>query len=230
MKLLSINTTDNIMEVALSCGEKIYSLSKDVRINDYEGVVFLIEKILKKSKIRLNQIDNFGICTGPGSFTGMRIGLSVMKALAYSVNKPLIGFNSLDLLAWSVKNRFSGLLCVMQDAKRNNVYSALFSRNKILSRISPYLLVDINNLLKKTQESNKEDKDLYFYGNAISLYQDDIKKLFPNSKILPDCDTKLKAESIISLTEENINKKSNSFKLLPFYMYPKDCQVRKPIK
>jgi len=230
MKILSINTTDNIMEVALSFGERIYSLKRDIRINDYEGIVFLIDLVLKKAKLRLSQIDYFGVCTGPGSFTGMRIGISVMKALAYSTGKPLIGFGSLDLLAWAVKDKFSSLLCVMQDAKRNNIYSAVFSRNKNISRISPYLLLDINRLLNKIKELNKENADLYFCGNVALFYQDKIERMFPNSKFLQDKDINLKAEAIISLTKENIKKKSNSFKLLPFYMYPKDCQVRKPIR
>ncbi|MFH1621519.1 MAG: tRNA (adenosine(37)-N6)-threonylcarbamoyltransferase complex dimerization subunit type 1 TsaB [Candidatus Omnitrophota bacterium] len=230
MKLLSIDTTDNIMDVALSSKGEFISLSEDVRINDYEGIVLLIEKALKKSKLRLDKIDHFGVCTGPGSFTGIRIGLSVMKALAYSANKPLIGFNSLDLLARIVKDKFSGSLCVIQDAKRKNIYSAIYNKNKNLSRISPYLLVDIDSLLKKIKALHQKDEDLYFYGNVTLLYQDDIKKLFPNSKILHDSDTKLKAEAIISLTKHNIIKKSNAFKLLPFYMYPKDCQVSKPIK
>ncbi len=230
MKILAINTTSGVIDVVLSSDKKISSIERDMRFNDYEGVVTLISLILKKSRLKLGQIDYFGVCTGPGSFTGMRIGLSVMKALSYSTGKPLVGFGSLDLLACIVKDKFKGLLCIMQDARRNNIYSSIFNNNNKLSRISPYLLLEIISLLKKVKRIYKKKKNLYFYGDIASHYQDEIRRFFPNSIILKQKSSRLKSQAIISLTRNNIRKRCNSFEVLPFYMYPKDCQVRKPAK
>lgn len=229
-KILSIDTTSRVIDVALSFDGKSFSIERDVRLSEYEGIISLIKLILKKSRLGIEQIDYFGVCTGPGSFTGMRIGLSVMKALAYSTGKPLIGFGSLDLLARMVKDKFCGLLCIMQDAKRNNIYSAVFDNTGKLRRISPYLLLDAPQLLKKIKKLNKKTRDLYFYGDMVSHYKEDIKKVFPESKFLEYHDLKLKGKAIISLTKDNLRQRCNSFEILPFYMYPKDCQVRKPVK
>ncbi|MBL7197246.1 MAG: tRNA (adenosine(37)-N6)-threonylcarbamoyltransferase complex dimerization subunit type 1 TsaB [Candidatus Omnitrophica bacterium] len=230
MRILSINTTSRVMDVALSSNGKIFGIERDIRLNDYEGIVSLIKLILKRSRLKLEQIDYFGACNGPGSFTGIRIGLSVMKALAYSTGRPLIGFRSLDLLAWMAKDKFSGLLCIMQDARRNNIYSAVFSNNRGLRKISPYLLLGISQLLREIKKLNRKKIDLYFYGDIVSYYKDDIKKFFPSSILLQQQEFNLKSQAIISLTKDNIKQKCNSFELLPFYMYPKDCQVRKPVK
>lgn len=230
MNILSINTTTRIIDVALLCKNKIFSIEKDVRLADYEDVVCLIKSILKKEKLKLRQIDYFGVCIGPGSFTGMRIGLSAMKALAYSIDKPLIGLGSLDAEAFAVKDRFCGQLCIMQDAKRNNAYAAVFNNNKKLRRISPYLLLEISQSLKEVKRFSKNNANLYFYGDIVSHHKENIKKIFPNSKFLEHAEANLRSRALILLTKDNIKQKSSSFDLLPIYMYPRDCQVNKNLK
>ncbi|MDD5005284.1 MAG: tRNA (adenosine(37)-N6)-threonylcarbamoyltransferase complex dimerization subunit type 1 TsaB [Candidatus Omnitrophica bacterium] len=227
MKILSIDTTNRDINIALSYNGKVFSIEKGVQTNDYESIVSLIRTILKKSKLNIKQIDYFGVCTGPGSFTGIRIGLSAVKALAYSMKKPLIGYNSLDLIAETVKGEFSGILCVMQDARRNNIYSAVYNNCRGFSRITPYLLGDVIQLLKRLRELNKKNSNVYFYGDMILHYKDDIRKYFPHSTMLPPKDGNSKSQAMISLISDNLKQKCNSFRLLPFYMYPKDCQVGK---
>ncbi|MFC1709214.1 tRNA (adenosine(37)-N6)-threonylcarbamoyltransferase complex dimerization subunit type 1 TsaB [Candidatus Omnitrophota bacterium] len=228
--ILSIDTTSRAIDVVLWSNGRVFSIQRDTRLDNYEGIACLIESVLKKANLSLSHIDYFGVCTGPGSFTGMRIGLSTMKALAYSLSKPLIGFGSLDIIAYMAKNKYHGLLCVMQDAKRNNIYSAVFSNNKSLRRVSSYLLLEPTKILKRLKKLHRNTTDLYFCGDVVSLYKDQIKISFPNSKILSFNDVKLKGRAIISLTKENARNESNPFELLPFYMYPKDCQVRKSSK
>jgi tRNA threonylcarbamoyladenosine biosynthesis protein TsaB len=229
-KILSIDTSSRTIDVALSSHGRIINVQSDFRLDNYEGVVCLIESALKKASLELEHIDYFGACIGPGSFTGIRIGLSVMKALAYSQRKPMIGFSSLDLLAYMAKDKFQGLLCIMQDAKRNNIYSAAFKNNKRLHRVSPYLLCDLSQLLREIKRIHRHGTDLYFYGDAVSNYKDQIIKSFPDSIILNYEDKKLKGRAIISLTKENADKKISSFQILPLYMYPKDCQVRRTMR
>ena len=230
MRILAIDTTSKVINIALSYNDKIIKIHKDAKVNDYESIVFLISSILEKSKLKIQQIDYFGVCIGPGSFTGIRIGLSTMKALAYSTNKPLVGYKSLDLIAHMLKEEFSGLLCIMQDARRSNLYSAIFSNHRSLKKVSPYLLVEISQLIKQIKKLSKKREDLYFYGDMVSDYKDTIKKAFPNSIILNDRGNNSIGQAMISLTKDNIKKRKNSFELLPFYMYPKDCQVRRPNK
>lgn len=233
MRILVIDTTSRVINIALSCSNgEVFTIKRDIQLNNYEDIVSLIRSISRKSKVQIQQIDYFGVCTGPGSFTGIRIGLSAMKALAYSTNKPLIGYKSLDLLAWMVKEKekFSGLLCIIQDARRNNIYSAVYSNGRSFRRITPYLLIGVPQLLRELKKLNKKNLTLYFYGDMVSHYKSDIRKSFSNSIILNHQYTNLKNQAMISLTKDNLSQKSNSFEVLPFYMYPKDCQVRKPKK
>ena len=225
--ILSIDTSGRVIDVALSSQSRIINLQSGFSPDNYEGVVCLIESVLRKAGLELKDIDCFGACIGPGSFTGMRIGLSVMKALAYSQRKQIIGFSSLELLAHTVKDRFRGLLCIMQDAKRNNVYSAVFRNNNRLSRIGSYLLLGPQQLLKEIKKIYKRGTDLYFYGDAASIYKDQIMQSFPDAVILPYREEKSRGQAIISLTKDNAGRRISPFKILPLYMYPKDCQVRK---
>ena len=230
MRILSIDTTGKVINIALSYNGRILNIERDTQLHNYESIIPLIKSILKKSRLNIHQIDYFGVCVGPGSFTGIRIGLSAMKALAYSTKKPLIAYKSLDLLAWMVKEEYCGLLCIMQDARRNNIYSAAFNNQRGFRRITPYLLVGIAQLLKKLKKINKENLSLYFYGDVAPHYKNEIRRFFPGSTILHNQNIGLKGQAMISLTKNNLRKKCNSFELLPFYMYPKDCQVRKAKK
>jgi tRNA threonylcarbamoyladenosine biosynthesis protein TsaB len=230
MKILSIDTTSRIINIALLNNGRVFSIEKDIQSIDYESVVSLIKAILGRAKLEIEEIDYFGACTGPGSFTGIRIGLSTIKALAYSINKPIIGFKSLDLLAWLVKDKFSGLLCIMQDAKRDNLYSAVFRSDTVLRRISPYLLAEIPQVLKEIKKLNKKNDDIYFYGDIVLDYKDDIEKAFSYSIMLSHQRDSFRGLAMISLIQDNLRQKCNSFELLPFYIYPNDCQVRKSAK
>jgi tRNA threonylcarbamoyladenosine biosynthesis protein TsaB len=230
MNILSINTSTRVIDVALQSKDKIFNIEKDTRLGDYEDIVSLIKSVLRRAKLKLGEIDYFGVCIGPGSFTGMRIGLSTMKALAYSTRKPLIGFGSLDAEAYTVKGRFYGQLCIMLDAKRNNAYTAVFNNNNRLRRISPYLLLGVPQSLQEIKKFGKNKTDIYFCGDMAWHYKEAIYKEFPGSKFLEHADASCRSKAMISLTKDNIKKKSSPFDILPLYMYPRDCQVSKPLK
>lgn len=236
-KILSIDTTGSDTTIALFCNGKFFSINRNIKSKNYESIISLINLLLDKSKLNIRQIDYFAVCVGPGSFTGIRIGLSSAKALAYCMNIPLIGYRSLDIYAWMNKDDFRGLLCIMQDARRNNIYSAVFSNYDGFKRIGPYGLGDIWQLLEKLKRIKKEfsnrisdnyraTPDLYFYGDIVSHYQDDIKQAFPHSTIISGKDRRHKAKAMIFLSKSYQREKSNSFSLTPFYMYPKECQIK----
>jgi tRNA threonylcarbamoyladenosine biosynthesis protein TsaB len=227
MKILVINTAASIIDIALYSDGVIFGIERHVRLNEYEDVVSLIASLLKKQKLGFEQIDYFGVCLGPGSFTGIRIGLSAMKAIAYSARKPLVGFKSLDLLAWTARGSFRGTLCVIQDAKRSNFYSAVFYNNGKIKRASQYLLLSFPQLMEEIKDLNKKNVQLYFYGEMAVNHKDDIIRIFPAAKLLQDGNVSLRRKAMIELTKANIAGKTDAFSIMPFYMYPRDCQVRK---
>jgi tRNA threonylcarbamoyladenosine biosynthesis protein TsaB len=98
----------------------------------------LVEQALSAAGLAPNQADVFAVDIGPGSFTGVRIGVSTVKAFAYGLSKPVMGVNTLDALAYNVVAH-KGTICAMMDARRAQVYAAQYrSDGKSLSRIGDY--------------------------------------------------------------------------------------------
>ncbi len=88
-------------------------------------LMIMIDQILRISGVAITDVDGFAVSRGPGSFTGLRIGISTIKALALSMEKPLVGVSSLDALAFQA-SYFPGLICALLDARKGEVYEAKF--------------------------------------------------------------------------------------------------------
>ena len=85
----------------------------------------MAEDLLKNAEMEMKQIDSFAVAQGPGSFTGIRIGITTVKGLAWAADKPCIGVSTLAAMAWNGVAA-GGLICAVMDARRSEVYNALF--------------------------------------------------------------------------------------------------------
>ena len=85
----------------------------------------MAEDLLKNAELKLSDIDLFAVAHGPGSFTGVRIGVSTVKGLAWAANKPCVGVSTLEAMAWHGLAA-GGVVCPVMDARRSQVYNALF--------------------------------------------------------------------------------------------------------
>ena len=85
----------------------------------------MAEDLLKNAEMEMKQIDCFAVAQGPGSFTGIRIGIATVKGLAWAADKPCIGVSTLAAMAWNGVAA-GGLICAVMDARRSEVYNALF--------------------------------------------------------------------------------------------------------
>lgn len=125
MKILSIDTASDLCTVAIledtNCIKEI--IVNDAR-NHSEKIMPVIEQALQETNLNLKDIDLFVCDRGPGSFTGIRIGVGTVLAFKDSLNIHCIGISSLETLAYNVKQ--DGLICSLIDAKNNNVYLGLF--------------------------------------------------------------------------------------------------------
>lgn len=111
----------------------------------------MIDDIFKKSNLSLDDIDLLTCCLGPGSFTGIRIGIATIKAFADVKNIPTVGVTSLESLAYNIDG--NGFICPIIDCKNENVYSSLFvSKNYIYSQIGDNIADSIDNSLDKIIE------------------------------------------------------------------------------
>ena len=126
--ILCIETTTTNCSVALSVDGIVVSLKEenDKNYSHAEKLHLFIEKVLVKSEITKDKLDAVAVSKGPGSYTGLRIGVSAAKGLCFALEIPLISIPTLEALAYQVKNT-DGIIVPMLDARRLEVYSAVFS-------------------------------------------------------------------------------------------------------
>ncbi|MCK4859271.1 MAG: tRNA (adenosine(37)-N6)-threonylcarbamoyltransferase complex dimerization subunit type 1 TsaB [Candidatus Omnitrophica bacterium] len=137
-----------------------------------ERLLPTIKDILDASSFSLKDIDTFAIDIGPGSFTGLRIGLATLKGLTFGEKKKVIGISSLDALAKNAQLQLDysdHLICPIIDARQDRVYTAFYeiSKSNKLKRKTKYQVVKIGNLLKTLNK-----KKVVFLGDGLEKHQD----------------------------------------------------------
>lgn len=106
----------------------------------------MAEELLKNCGVKLAEVDVIAVAAGPGSFTGLRIGVSAAKGLAWALDKPCAKVSSLEAMAWNV-SALPGAICPVMDARRSQVYNALFSSDgERVSRLTPDRAIGLNEL------------------------------------------------------------------------------------
>ncbi|OCS88956.1 tRNA (adenosine(37)-N6)-threonylcarbamoyltransferase complex dimerization subunit type 1 TsaB [Caryophanon latum] len=126
MIYLGIETANAPLSVAVvEDGRVIAEIVQNNKLTHSNGAMPAVEEVLQKAKITAAQIDAIAVSQGPGSYTGVRIGVTIAKTLAWTLQKPLIGVSSLQALAANA-SLYSGLICPIVDARRNHVYTALY--------------------------------------------------------------------------------------------------------
>ncbi len=170
-----------------------------------------MDRVLKDASLTMKDIDGIAVSLGPGSFTGLRIGIATAKGLAQGLNIPIVGIPTLDGLAFNLFH-CKDLICPILDARKGEVYSALYKNGK---RISKYMACEPGELLKKIKSK------VIFLGDGIEVYGDLIRKRLggkavfaPKSRRLPN------ASSIAELGLRKLrrSKKTELLTLRPIYV------------
>lgn len=177
MKILAVDTSSKICSVSiLEDTTVILEKHTNDEKTHSQNLMPLIESLFNETKLNLNDIDLLACSQGPGSFTGIRIGLSTIKAFSDSKKIPVIGVTSLEGLAYNVHE--PGLIVSLIDAKNDNVYYSMFSFDGTnYSQIGDFVADSIDNILNKLMIY---DDKLIFVGNASQIHQDKIKKVITN--------------------------------------------------
>jgi len=170
--LLAVDTSTPAGSIAISRGETLVGeLFLDLKAaNHTDRLLHSISQLLSDCAMSIQDVTAFGVVVGPGSFTGLRVGLATVKGLAMATGKPVVGVTSLSVLAASVPfARYP--VCVMVDARKQEVYSELFSCEKGRPQsIGPAVVADPEKVV-----SNLESPTL-FVGNGAVLYRSLITK------------------------------------------------------
>jgi len=127
--ILSIETSTTVCSVALiRHGEILSSAELSVAHSHSEKLTLLIRDCVAYTGLSLDELDAFAVAKGPGSYTGLRIGVATAKGLCYALDKPLIAINTLEAMAYQVAGISSYWLCPMLDARRMEVYCAIYDQ------------------------------------------------------------------------------------------------------
>lgn len=213
MKILSIETSGKICAVALT---EDNNLIKEEIIEDENThsvkLMPLVDKLLTNTNNSISDIDLFACDIGPGSFTGIRIGVSTIKAFLDVTNKKAVGVSSLEILAENVEE--NGIVCSLLDAKNNNVYCGFFEKKEnVLNQIEEFKFDNINNIINFAKNINKK---IFFVGDGSIAYKDMIECELENAKVLEK--SNLNARNIGKIAFRRSNQAVDTNNLNPMYL------------
>lgn len=161
--ILSIETSTSICSVAVHLDGRLISLSELTEPGAHaERLMLLIEEVLEKAKIGFQELDAVAVSEGPGSYTGLRIGVSTAKGLAFGLNKPLIGVNTLQALASAVASREDELVIPVLDARRMEVFRQVFDW-----KLNSVAKLDAEVLSEDSFKNFLESHRVYFLGDGV---------------------------------------------------------------
>lgn len=162
--ILNIETATTVCSVSISENDKLLAI-KELN-NGYthaENLHVFIDELLVQTNINVKQLNAVAVSKGPGSYTGLRIGVSAAKGLCYTLNIPLISLNTLQIIANGIEHRDSNALyCPMLDARRMEVYTAVY--NSILDEVLPTEALIVN---ETTIEKLNTSQNIYFFGDGM---------------------------------------------------------------
>lgn len=168
--ILSIETATNICSVALHDNGKLVSLAETNEDKSHSNLLLpFIDKCLTEAKKEKQDLSAIAVSEGPGSYTGLRIGLSSAKGLCYALDIPLIAINTLDALALQVSKSLddNGIACPMIDARRMEVYTSLYTGTHETILAPCAKIIDETAIL----ELSIKNKTTFFFGNGASKCQ-----------------------------------------------------------
>lgn len=176
MKILAIDTSSKICSVAIVEDDNVIDeLNLDDGKTHSENLMPLIDEILKKNNIDLKQIEMLAVCVGPGSFTGIRIGVATIKPIAEVLKLNLASVTSLEVLARNVENEET--IVSLIDARNNQVYAGIFDSN--YNPKEEYIADDINIVINTL----KKYKNITVVGDGAILHKDLLNENLENVKI-----------------------------------------------
>lgn len=204
--ILNLETATTACSVSVSRDGKMLALKE--QNGDYthaENLTLFVEDVLKQARLRLNELDAIAVSKGPGSYTGLRIGVSTAKGLCYSLDKPLIALNTLKSMAEGILSSHkkmitpSSLLCPMIDARRMEVYCAVYNATGKEIKATAAEIIDENSFADLLK-----DHQLVFFGDGAakckSTFADNVNAIFIDD-IYPS------AKDMITAAEEAFTQK-----------------------
>ena len=169
MNILAFNTTGVGTQLAISTqGKKSFA---QLEFSKHSETFFpFLEQFLNKNNTKLDEMDIFGVVTGPGSFTGIRIGLSVAKMFAFALGKKCVQVNAFKVLAYNNFDFKSGKICAVINAGAGLLYYQLFKAGNVLEELASPRICSFKQF-EQTKEKFNGDIKIKYYDNDEKKYQ-----------------------------------------------------------
>jgi len=185
MNILAMDTSSLTATVAVLNEDKLlgeYCISN--KLTHSQTILPMLSDLMNNLGMTLNDIDVFSVCVGPGSFTGLRIGMATVKTFSQALSKPIIGVSSLDAIAYNFYNTEGFVVSPIIDSRRNEVYNALYKDGIKVTQDRP---MHIDELLEELK-----DEKVVFCGDGVLVQKERIESfdnpnwhIAPNHLILP---------------------------------------------
>jgi tRNA threonylcarbamoyladenosine biosynthesis protein TsaB len=225
MKILGIDTSSSCGSIGLIYGDSVIAeYVLDIPTTHSERLLNSIEYVLEQAACSIGTLDGWAISLGPGSFTGLRIGVSTIKGLAFATEKPVAGVPTLDSLAFNISPT-PYLICPMLDARKGEVYASFyrFDGADTPVRISPYQAINPEDLVKKIEEKT------IFLGNGVTTYGNYLRNALPTLAAFVPAPLNLSYGSTVAkLGLERIqrNEVLNLSAFTPIYIRASEAEIR----
>lgn len=227
MIYLAIDTTTEISSIALADGHDIlaeYDFAHKMDLS--RRLMPNIESLLMDFGLKTKDIGGLGVSVGPGSFTGLRIGVTTAKTLAQALDVPIVGIVSLDLLARQFEYLPNALVCSLIKVHRGEVYFAFYRVNRSeVDRITEYTAGHIDEVIKKARELAPDD--IMFCGDTLNIHADTlVKELGERSIITPVSHPKASILAQIAAKKIEAGEGEDPIALKPFYIRRPTPEIR----
>ncbi len=218
MNILAVDTSGPVAGVAvLRLGEVAYEAAAVNKMTHSVNLMPMIEEAFSRSGMDIGDVDLYACVTGPGSFTGVRIGVSAVKGMAHGAGKPCVGVDALEAIAMSVCMN-DMLICPIQDARAGQVYGAAFECGMPLRRVLPNMAQKLSDYLRQAVEAAGEKK-LVFVGDGVKPHRKAIEEQLGDRAVFaPAHMGYLRPASVAVLAEMHKDQAVDYLTLMPVYL------------
>ena len=176
MKILGIDTSTPIGSVALIDDESIVAEHTLNIVQAHSSRLMpAIDTVLKWGETTPNDLDGCAVGIGPGSFTGIRIGVATAKSLCYAVDKPIVGVSTLEAVAYNLRWT-DGIICPILDARRSEIYGSTFQGGAKWQRLTDDLCLPIDVFLTELEKHRMSESNTIFVGDGLAIYGNVIRE------------------------------------------------------
>jgi len=225
MKILGIDTSTSCGGVGLVDGQGVIAdYLLNLPVTHSERVLAAIGLVLSQSGCNLADLSGIAISLGPGSFTGLRIGVSVVKGLAFATGLPVVGVSTLDTLAAQI-GPTSYAICPILDARKAEVYTALYryEGGSCVRRFTPYRVMRPEELVAQIREKT------VLIGDGVKAYGDYFRNALPSLVLFPALSLCVPHGSVVATLGFELLQRGEILELpafTPIYVRPSEAEIK----